>query len=408
MPRLLRHFITAALLASWGQWAFTDTRATPQSASRGVTSVTGESWLNHLHRSFNETSMGKTYQLGPGVLRPGEEVGEWRLQILNDATIRTMNLRGSDLYRLNCQGCHRESGRGAPPEIGSIVDPVRATSARLVMIRMKSAGVDLSHKAAAELAKQAEQALIQRLHSGGQDMPAFGHLNAAEVHLLVAYLNELADVTGKNGSEPIVGESPVRVGELIVKSTCHVCHDATGPNPSPEQLQYGVIPPLGTLTLRTSLAQFVRKVTVGAPLLAGEPPMLRAGRMPVFHYLGQNEAAAIYLYLTLYPPSETGIGNLDDTLPQPREGAAGSLQPSSMADNPPSRQDTAGSFAASQTGDWVTLIALGAIGFAVCLVAGALLLTLAVFTGLSSGSQRVTKVIREVRADRKESITVPA
>lgn len=30
-----------------------------------VTAVTGESWLNHLRRNFDETSMGKTGRLGP-------------------------------------------------------------------------------------------------------------------------------------------------------------------------------------------------------------------------------------------------------------------------------------------------------------------------------------------------------
>ena len=29
------------------------------------TPVAGESWLQHLHRSFDDTSMGKTGQLGP-------------------------------------------------------------------------------------------------------------------------------------------------------------------------------------------------------------------------------------------------------------------------------------------------------------------------------------------------------
>ena len=36
-----------------------------------VTPVSGESWLAHLNRSFNETSMGKTGHLGP--LRPHRE-----------------------------------------------------------------------------------------------------------------------------------------------------------------------------------------------------------------------------------------------------------------------------------------------------------------------------------------------
>jgi hypothetical protein len=45
-------------------------------------------------------------------------------------------------------------------------------------------------------------------------------------------------------------------------------------------------------------------VTHGAPILMGTPPMLYRGRMPVFYYLSEQEAADVYLYLTTYPPSE--------------------------------------------------------------------------------------------------------
>jgi mono/diheme cytochrome c family protein len=95
----------------------------------------------------------------------------------------------------------------------------------------------------------------------------------------------------------------VRVGEHIAKSTCHVCHSAVGQNPSLAQLYAGEIPPLSALPVRTTQAQFVRKVTQGAPILMGEPPQLLRGRMPVFYYLSEEEAADVYLYLTTFPPS---------------------------------------------------------------------------------------------------------
>ena len=38
-----------------------------------VTPVSGESWLVHLNRSFNETSMGKTGHLGPACARAGRD-----------------------------------------------------------------------------------------------------------------------------------------------------------------------------------------------------------------------------------------------------------------------------------------------------------------------------------------------
>jgi len=38
----------------------------------------------------------------------------------------------------------------------------------------------------------------------------------------------------------------------------------------------------------------------------GVPAMPHRGRMPVFFYLSAEEAADVYLYLTLYPPSDRG------------------------------------------------------------------------------------------------------
>ena len=77
-----------------------------------------------------------------------------------------------------------------------------------------------------------------------------------------------------------------------------------GPDPGPQQLLDGAIPPLNTLTTRKSQPEFIQKVTVGAPILMGTPPLLCRGRMPVFYYLSEEEAADAYLYLTRYPPSE--------------------------------------------------------------------------------------------------------
>jgi mono/diheme cytochrome c family protein len=269
-----------------------------------VTAVAGESWLNHLHRSFNDTSMGKTGRSGPPAPMPGEESASWQLRLSLDFATKTATLHGSDVYRLNCRGCHEESGLGAPPEINSTIDPVRATSAAVIMGRMKKAGVDMSRANATVLAKQSNTALLQRLHKGGQDMPPFPQLSEAEIRSLVAYLKQLAGVPGAEREQVAVKESPSRVGEHIVKSTCHICHSAVGPYPNTQQLIEGAIPPLSTLSTRTSLPEFVRKVTHGAPILMGTPPMQRRGRMPVFAYLSEDEAANVYLYLTLYPPQE--------------------------------------------------------------------------------------------------------
>lgn len=268
---------------------------------RVVTAVSGDSWLEHIHRSFGDTSMGKTGRLGPPA---GEEASQPLAQIVALPTTEAVTLRGADLYRLNCQGCHGESGQGTPPEINSLISPVRATSVALVLERMKKTGMDISYRDAATLAEQSNVALQDRLQKGGENMPAFQHLDRPEVSALLAYLKQLADVPGAKNGQSTVRESQLRVGELIVKSTCHTCHSAVGPNPGPRELADGAIPPLSTLTRRKDQSEFIRKVTQGEPVLMGTPPELCRGRMPVLYYLSEQEAADVYLYLLEYPPTE--------------------------------------------------------------------------------------------------------
>ena len=268
------------------------------------TAVAGESWLQHLRRSFDETSMGKTGRLGPPELSADDglfrQLTASPRQLVDQS--KTVTLHGADLYRMNCQGCHGAEGAGVPPEINSVINPVRATSAVLVKERMKAAGADMSWADATTLARQSRAMLLDRLHHGGQDMPAFPHLDPAEVDALVAYLRQLAGVPGAERGHLAVREQRVRIGEHITKSTCHVCHSAEGPNPSAAELYGGAIPPLGTLPLRVNQYEFVRKVTQGAPVLMGSPAQLLRGRMPVFYYLSAEEAEDVYLYLTNYLP----------------------------------------------------------------------------------------------------------
>jgi mono/diheme cytochrome c family protein len=270
-----------------------------------VTPVEGESWLEHLHRAFDETSMGKSSGVyGPAAPMPSH----WppphpALQLSNRFTGQSTTVYGSDLYRLKCQGCHGASGTGAPPEINSVIDPVRATSSRMYIERMKKVGMDVTWKDAAPLAKQAKGMLLDRLHKGGTDMPSPNpYLTDAEVRSLFAYLRQLAGIPGAEKQQVPVVEPPLRVGEHIVKSTCHICHASVGHNPSPQELLEGQIPPLNSFTSRLSLNEFVTKVTVGAPVLEGSPAIPVRGHMPVFTYLTPDEAADVYLYLSLYPP----------------------------------------------------------------------------------------------------------
>src|SRR5882762_6390767 len=280
------------VVSGFGQWA--------GARDVAVTGVAGRSWLNQLNRNFEVTSMGKTGRLGPAPA-PADESSRWQMGLSTSATA-AVSLRGADLYRLNCQSCHGETGQGAPPEINSVINPVRATSVATVVERMKATGMNMSHADALKMAEQSKDALLKRLHNGGQDMPAFPHLDDAEVRALVAYLKQLSGLPGAEREQTSVKESPMRVGEHVVKSTCHICHAAYGANPSPQQIAEGAIPPLSALTSRVTLPQFVRKVTAGAPIVMGQPATACRGRMPVFFYLSQDEAADVYLYLTLYPP----------------------------------------------------------------------------------------------------------
>lgn len=207
-----------------------------------VTAVTGESWLTHLNRPFNETSMGKTWRLGPAPT-PAETSPQSHPNLPTGAASQTVTLHGSDLYRMNCQGCHGESGAGAPPEINSVINPVRASSVEMIMARLKTTGMEISRADAIKLAQQSKAALLQRLHNGGENMPPFPHLDEAEVNSLLAYLNQLAAVPGAENRQLAVQESRIHVGEHIVKSTCHTCHAATGPDPDPQQIWNGAIPP---------------------------------------------------------------------------------------------------------------------------------------------------------------------
>ena len=266
-----------------------------------ITAVQGESWIRHLNRSFAETSMGKTWDLGPAPDGLGEEAEPWQLKLSPGYATQVLTLRGSDLYRLNCRGCHGEFGQGAPPEINSVTGPVQATSVAATMERMKKSGREMSSSDVNAMAKESKIILLQRLHIGGQHMPP-PTLSEAETRSLVAYLEQLSNVPGAEKNQIALRESPYRVGEHIVKSTCHVCHSATGPNPDPQEIMDGAIPPLSTLTTRVGLPGFVRKVTSGEPIIMGTPATPYRGRMPVFLYLSEDEAADAYMYLALYPP----------------------------------------------------------------------------------------------------------
>lgn len=401
MPKRSRCLIALACLAALGLRARAiDTSNPARTFDIPVTAVAGESWLSHLHRSFGDTSMGKTGHLGPPPPEAGEEGVRWHPAASLGFAPQSVTLHGADLYRINCRGCHGEDGLGAPPEINSVINPVRATSVTLVMQRMKDRGMEMSQGDAAELAKQSKAALLQRLHKGGENMPPFPHLSEIEIAALLAYLNQLAGLPGAQSGQVTLKSSPVRVGEHIVKSTCHTCHDAAGPNPTPEQLEDGAIPPLETLTTRTSLSEFVRKVTAGTPIVMGRPPTPHRGRMPIFYYLSEDEAADVYLYLTLYPPSELADSGPMVALSQHEQAVAGgppaprtrSSAPVVAVSEPVAVQQPVKAI------DLETVLFLLDIGsFLILMVAGGLFLTVREFKRLSAKSENRSQTAREDR-----------
>lgn len=304
--------------------------AQPHEAGANVTSAAGDSWLKHIGRSFEVTSMGKTWRLGPSAPEGQDIADNWQMNIsAGRAEVRA--LTGRDIYRLNCRGCHGESGAGFVPEINSLIDPVRATSPVLIMQRMKNVGMSMPRRQATELAQQTEVALLQRIHDGGENMPGFEYLSQAEVRSLVIYLKELAGVPDRP-KDPVVRLSSLQIGERIVKSLCHTCHDAAGANPTPEQLESGVIPPLAALTSRKDLPGLFEKVTRGAPVVMGNPPSWHAGKMPVFDYLTRDEVADVYFYLVLYPPQQP---QGPSRVSQPLQAVAGTLD---VRSDPPAQQ----------------------------------------------------------------------
>jgi mono/diheme cytochrome c family protein len=244
----------------------------PAAGDAVVTAVSGPSWLNRLGLPFTETSLGRgsgTY--GPPPAPAGTPTAPVALPI-----DQRIVLSGQDLYRYSCQACHGGRGSGAPPEVKSM----------LPLVAEGRAG---------------RGDLYKRIHTGGQRMPARDQLTGPDIDLLYGYLNQLAGARAGALPKQRVVSWP-RLGELVVKGTCHICHDATGPRPSGRAMLDGAIPPLNILLADKPVVDFVDKVRRGAPVVMGSLPFHYRGRMPVFSYLQDKEVAAAYLYLSTYPP----------------------------------------------------------------------------------------------------------
>jgi mono/diheme cytochrome c family protein len=263
-----------------------------------VTPVAGPSWLTHLGVPINRTYLGQgSGRYGPSPDRSPEP----RAEALG--VRRTIELSGSDLYRLNCQACHGESGTGAPPEIKSVLGPVQGSSRALVQQHLQAQGDPAASADSKAAAGKARMAVVARLHKGGTRMPPRDYLQDEDVRVLFTYLTQLARTPEPQHPATRV-VSWARLGELTVKGTCHICHDAVGERPSGSAMLQGAIPSLESLLKTKSVADFVHKARAGDAVQMGDPGLFHRGRMPVFYYLKDEEVAAAYLYLATYPPQK--------------------------------------------------------------------------------------------------------
>lgn len=270
----------------------------PLVSTVAITPVEGPSTLHHLGLTIEDSSMGR--------------VGQWSppstLQSVADAKARSeppggpFVLTGADLYRISCRACHKGDGTGAPPEIHSLIGPVRSASVQWMTADMKARGRDLGATFIRQLTTETEADLRTRLRQGGHDMPAFGQISDQEYAVLRPYLDELAGLPNAKRERLSITEPADRVGELVIKGTCHICHDATQQTSQPTTVLSGVIPSLASFPGGNTGRGVVHKARMGAPVPLDAGGLMSRGRMPVFDYLTEQEMTSAYSYLLTYRP----------------------------------------------------------------------------------------------------------
>jgi mono/diheme cytochrome c family protein len=281
-----------------GAWLLFVASAATGLAAADVTPVEGPSTLHHLGLTIERSSMGWDGQWsGPPSTAPPAIDHATRAE----GTTGPFVLSGEDLYRISCRACHKPDGSGAPPEINSLIGPIQSASVSWMSQRMKAMGRPVDSAFIRQLTSSTEADLHKRLKTGGHNMPSFDHLSDGEITALRPYLDELAGVVGAERRQRGITVPQDRVGELVVKGTCHICHDAAGDN-QPTTVLSGIIPSLASMPSQKTVAQLVQKVREGAQVPLGSAGVMSRGRMPVLSYLSAAEAAAAYSYLIAYPP----------------------------------------------------------------------------------------------------------
>ena len=282
--------------------------ATMQAPARGrsadasptaITPVSGPSTLHHLGLTIEQSSMGWAGQWSAAPSTATLDADE---HARSEPPGGPFILTGADLYRISCRACHKPNGTGGPPEINSLIGPVQATSVEYMTGQMRARGRPVDAAFIRQLTTANEADLRTRLRQGGHNMPAFGHISDREYAVLRPYLDQLAGLRSVRPAPRTITEQADRVGELIAKGTCHICHDATEDVHRPTTVLSGVIPALKNMPESKPFTEFVQKVRQGAAVPLGTPGVSSRGRMPVFDYLTEPEVAAAYSYLATYPP----------------------------------------------------------------------------------------------------------
>lgn len=294
--RVVRHCATLVglLLASSAGAADQHETGAAKPSVAAVTAASGPSWVVRRNLNMLEASLGRVGAMGHPANAPGAPAHPpWPWPALPER----WTLSGADLYRLDCRSCHNADGTGLPPEINSVLDPLRAASATLLQKRMEERGRPIDAATAHQLAGQAEANLRQRLHEGGEKMPALPHITDAEADALLGYLGRLAGVPEAAHKDPRLSLTTAQVGQHLVKSTCQICHDATGPGTYSGRSSTGsLIPSLATIVETKSILDVIHKVQTGSP------NQQTRGEMPTFPYLSDQEIGAAYIYLATHPP----------------------------------------------------------------------------------------------------------
>ncbi len=339
MKRICTAFVVAAILAVAGALVSASAQKAPANKQQAVAQQPtikpvsgvesreypipngqGPSWLKHLGLTVSQTHMGQMGGTGALPVNPhgnpqpssGDRGGSANLNSAIQRFLSTFRsgpeqagtilnekfaVSGADLYRWNCQACHGPDGQGSPPEINSVLGPVQGTSPAMTRKRMEARGLDVDDDVVQQVTELAEASLRDRFQHGGKNMPSFDYLRADEVDALFGYLEKLASVPPTKRDGVLVPESAARVGEHIVRGTCHVCHDATGPGSGHTAMTQGTIPSLASIPRDHSLSGVVHQVQYGS---CGIMKMTGGNVMPAYPYFTEEEIAA--LYLVAYSP----------------------------------------------------------------------------------------------------------